>query len=102
MTVASFSIITIEFPEEREKYIGWLETVCGLGLLAGPLIGQTVYWGVGYAGTFYFLAGFFTVCLISAYFLLPARLNDYKSDIPQSERVITHSIRHSSSIRVKL
>ena len=102
VTVASFSIITIEFPDEREKYIGWLETCCGLGLLAGPLIGQTVYIFAKYAGTFYFLAGFFFFCLIVAAYMLPKRLNTYDTEFPRTETILTNSIRHSHSLRAAI
>ena len=47
-----YSIITIEFPENREKYVGWAESASGMGLLFGPAMGAVVYGCFGYIGTF--------------------------------------------------
>ncbi len=82
VTVAAFSIITIEFPDDKEKYIGWMQTCCGLGLLLGPVIGQGVFvlFGRSYADTFYFLGGLMLFCVIIASILLPNRLNTINVD----------------------
>lgn len=39
VSTAAYSIISIEFPTEREKYVGLCQTAVGLGLLSGPFIG---------------------------------------------------------------
>ena len=39
VSTAAYSIISIEFPAEREKYVGLCQTAVGLGLLSGPFIG---------------------------------------------------------------
>lgn len=49
---ACFSIISIEFSEEKEKYIGRAESVIGFGLMAGPVIGSFIYAYAGYMNTF--------------------------------------------------
>lgn len=73
----AYSIISIEFPAEREKYVGLCQTAVGLGLLSGPFIGQTIYIGAGYAGTFYAMAGILAVALGIVSFLIPNRLNQF-------------------------
>jgi MFS family permease len=78
----AYSIVSIEFPHEREKMIGFCQTAVGLGLLSGPFIGQTIYIGAGYAGTFYAMAGILTAALILVSFLIPNKLNKYQSELP--------------------
>jgi MFS family permease len=38
-----FSLISINFPEHREKYIGLGEAASGIGLMAGPGIAGILY-----------------------------------------------------------
>jgi hypothetical protein len=38
-----FSIITIEFSDEKEKYLGWAESATGMGLAIGPTVGGLMY-----------------------------------------------------------
>ena len=85
VSTAAYSIISIEFPTEREKYVGFCQTAVGLGLLSGPFIGQTIYIGAGYSGTFYAMAGILTVALIIVTVLIPNRLNAYQTQFPSEE-----------------
>jgi len=54
------AILSSMGPASREKYIGWGEAACGLGLLLGPLMGAVLYDIGGYVlpfatfGKFYF------------------------------------------------
>lgn len=102
VTVAAFSIITIEFPEDKEKYIGWMQTCCGLGLLLGPVIGQGVYvmFGKVYEDTFYFLGGLMIACVIVATILLPNRLNKARVEQETIEKIVHNSVRQHASIRM--
>jgi len=60
-----YAIVTIEFSDNAEKYIGWLEVASGLGLVGGPLIGSVLYGFISYKytfisfGVFFFLSGIF-------------------------------------------
>ena len=38
-----FSIIGQEFPNNRDEYLGYVEGAVGVGLMAGPVIGQLIY-----------------------------------------------------------
>lgn len=78
----AYSIISIEFPGQREKYVGLCQTAVGIGLLAGPFIGQTIYIGAGYAGTFYAMAGILCAALITVSFLIPNKLNEVGDVLP--------------------
>jgi MFS family permease len=43
VATSSYSIVSIEFPHQREVYIGYCQTAVGLGLLLGPVIGTSIY-----------------------------------------------------------
>lgn len=75
VATSAYSIVSMEFPNQREVYIGYCQTAVGLGLLLGPVIGTTIYKFAHYEATFYILAGVLSCSLITAIFLLPARIN---------------------------
>ncbi|CDW87310.1 permeases of the major facilitator superfamily [Stylonychia lemnae] len=54
--IIGYSIICNEFKEEREKYIGFIQTSAGLGIMAGPFIGQMIYNEVGFQLTFLYFS----------------------------------------------
>lgn len=72
---AVFSIISITFPDQKEKYIGWAESTIGFGLMSGPVIGSVIYTYSGYRNTFFFFSGLMvlTICLILVQ--VPSSLN---------------------------
>jgi len=82
VATSSYSIVSIEFPENREVYIGYCQTAVGLGLLMGPVIGTSIYKVAHYENTFYVLAGILSASFLTAIFLLPNRINKYKTDQP--------------------
>lgn len=82
VATAAYSIVSIEFPHQREVYIGYCQTAVGLGLLLGPVIGTTIYKFAEYEATFYILAGVLCCSFLTAIFLLPNRINKYKTDKP--------------------
>jgi MFS family permease len=75
VATSAYSIVAIEFPQQREIYIGYVQTAVGLGLLLGPVIGTIIYSFAGYEGTFYILSGVLTCSLLITTFFLPSRLN---------------------------
>ena len=52
----SYSIVNIYFQTGKTYLIGYMETMQGLGLICGPLIGSVVYAGFGYRNTYYCFA----------------------------------------------
>jgi MFS family permease len=82
VATSSYSIVSIEFPHQREVYIGYCQTAVGLGLLLGPVIGTGIFNFAGYEGTFYVLGGILFVSLTIAFFMLPTRINKYSNDKP--------------------
>jgi MFS family permease len=72
-----YSMTTIEFPEDREKYIGYIELALGLGLMLGPVLGSAFMsmTGKDFESTFY-IFGFLIACGgLFAFFALPNYLN---------------------------
>lgn len=84
VATAAYSIVSIEFPYNRDKYIGFCQTAVGVGLLAGPFIGQTIFnlmgtFGEihGYEYTFYVLASVLCISLVVASVFMPSHINRY-------------------------
>ena len=65
----------IEFQKEREKYVGYCQSVVGIGLMSGPVIGSVLYSNLGFGLTFGVFALLLLICGIMVGFLLPSRLN---------------------------
>ncbi len=49
---SSFAIIASEYPDNMQTMIGVLETVGGIGLILGPLIGSSIFFFLGFSGVF--------------------------------------------------
>lgn len=72
-----YSMTTIEFPEDREKYIGYVELALGLGLMLGPVLGS-VFMNLtdgSFEITFYIFGFLIAMGGLFAFFALPNYLN---------------------------
>ncbi len=98
VATSAYSIVSIEFPHQREVYIGYCQTAVGLGLLMGPVIGTSIYGAVGYQKTFYILAGILAASFLTAIFMLPNRINKYKNDKP-NEVILDQNANSRPSIQ---
>lgn len=47
-----YSLITLNFPDNQEKFLGYSEVAIGLGLMVGPALSSLIYDFVGYMYTF--------------------------------------------------
>jgi MFS family permease len=74
-TTAGYSIVCIEFVENTEKYIGYIEAAIGIGLLIGPIIGSFFYSLLGYLWSFIVFGIIIFITLWPIHFMLPAYLN---------------------------
>jgi MFS family permease len=83
VSTSAYSIVSIEFPDQREIYMGYCQTAVALGLLLGPVIGTLIFSFAKYEFTFYYLAGILSISLVTAFFLLPNRVNKYQNDKPK-------------------
>ncbi len=70
-SVASFSILGSNFIENRDYYFGLYETAVGLGIMTGPIIGQSIYNLVGFEDTFYITALLISIPLIFICICIP-------------------------------
>ena len=73
---------TIEFPHDREKYIGYVELALGLGLMLGPVLGSAFMNATGgnFQVTFYIFGSLIAAGGLFALFALPAYLNKDTGD----------------------
>ena len=78
----AYSLVTIEFPDKREEYMGYCESAVGVGLMIGPVLGSFIFGLCGYEKTFYVFGTIIGIGLIVVFFLLPPRLN--KNVMPSS------------------
>jgi MFS family permease len=79
---AIYSMTTIEFPNNREKYIGYVELSLGLGLMLGPVMGS-VFMNLtddSFEYTFYIFGGLIAAGGLFAFFALPNYLNKADAD----------------------
>jgi len=75
VSVAIPGIITKEYPDKQEKYLGYYNMSIGVGTCAGPVLGSLFYMFLSYGYTFgCFAALIFISCLV-AVFVVPTRLN---------------------------
>jgi MFS family permease len=80
ITVAIYSVVTLEFPGKREEYIGYCEGAIGIGLMVGPVMGSFLFGAMGYEYTFLTISGILFVFTVIVCFMLPGRLNNAKDN----------------------
>lgn len=78
-------MVGIEFPNDREKYVGYCQSACGIGLMSGPVIGSIIYKYAQFEWTFFIFAGLLFVCGLLVLFFLPNRLNN-KAEVTDVEK----------------
>ena len=74
-----YSIVSTEFPVNRDIYVSYCQNAVGLGLLMGPVIGTSIYSFAGYERTFYMLAGILVMSMITAIIMISRRVNKFSS-----------------------
>jgi hypothetical protein len=70
-----YSVITVEFPHDAEKYLGWAEAATGIGLVAGPVIGSILFRFLKYRFTFVAFGGLLAIGGLFLALILPSYLN---------------------------
>ena len=75
----------IEFPNDREKFVGYCQSACGIGLMSGPVIGSIIYKYLAFQYTFVVFAGLMLFCGVLCIFFLPSRLNDMTKEIEEEK-----------------
>ena len=96
--VPTYSVITLEFPENNEVYQGYLNMTLAAGLCLGPAI--AVRW-FGFIGTNLFFSVLILVFGLSGVYLLPASINDVQARTDGSEEKGQRDILYSSFFKNK-
>jgi len=87
-----YSIITLKFPENREKFIGLGEAASGIGLMAGPGIAGFLYTYMGYFWAFTGFVIFVGCSGLLCMFYIPSSLNhSFSEDEETSEKTGTNT-----------
>jgi len=79
---AGYSIITIENPPKKDSYIGYCQSAIGIGLMLGPVIGQSLYNStLNYEMTFYTFGVVLALSMGVLMIVIPNHIN-HADDIP--------------------
>ncbi len=73
--------------ENNEKYYGYCESATGIGLMAGPIIGQVIYNKMGFSGCFYSTAFLMMVGGILSWYFIGEEVNAQVTE-PENKGVI--------------
>jgi MFS family permease len=75
VTLIGYSLITIIFKNEQEKYLALAEVATGVGLAIGPVIGSFIFEFFGYEYTFIMYGGILLVSIIPLLIFVPKKPN---------------------------
>jgi MFS family permease len=100
VSTAGYSILTIEFPLEKERYIGYCQASVGIGLMLGPIMGVSLYEYADFEFTFYIFAAFLSLGMLLVGFAIPNHLN-HADDIMSKTEIDNYfeKLRSSSEVR---
>jgi len=82
-----YSLMTYQFSENREKYLGMGESAAGFGTMMGPVIAGLLYYYMGYFGAFMAFAGFILIAATISYLCISNDINyslDAEDDLEQT------------------
>ena len=95
----SYAIITIVYKDNKQKYLGILQTFLGVGMITGPLIGSTLYTFVGFQSTFFGIGATF-ICLVPILvFVIPNTVNIKDHNIDSRASIRSTSWRSSTLLK---
>lgn len=80
--ISTFAMIASLYHDSMEAKIGISESLGGIGLIIGPLVGGLIYAIAGYSGVFLTILVVFMVAGFSTYRLIP----DYVADVEKVEK----------------
>ena len=95
----SYAIITIVYKDNKQKYLGILQTFLGVGMITGPLIGSTLYTFAGFQTTFFGIGATF-ICLVPILvFAIPNTVNIKDHNIDSRASIRSISWRSSTLLK---
>jgi len=71
----SMSLISSNFPAEKEKYISYIGASMGLGLMLGPPLGSVIYGQLKFAAVFYFFSIWIFIMILLQMAFIPSSYN---------------------------
>ena len=71
----AMSLISTNFPEEKEKFISYIGASMGFGLMLGPPLGSFIFGKLSFAMVFYFFSIWIFVMMILQYVFIPSSYN---------------------------
>jgi len=80
--ISTFAMIASLYHDSMEAKIGISESLGGIGLIIGPLVGGLIYAAAGYSGVFLIILVVFMVAGFSTFRLIP----DYVADVEKVEK----------------
>ena len=72
----SYAITAITYPDDQQKYLGFLEASMGVGLLIGPVAGSILYSSLGFKITFFVIGSAFVILTPLLRFVIPRSVDD--------------------------
>lgn len=99
--VVAFSVVTLEFQENSDKYIGWMEAASGLGLTLGPALGSVLYDSTSYQFAFVIQGTILLLGSVIIAYTLPERVN-FRAKVnvePESQPIRLGQARYPMFLR---
>jgi MFS family permease len=102
---AAYSLISLKFPENREKFIGLGEAFSGVGLMAGPGIAGILYTYLGYFQAFFGFVIFIALSAIFCQVFIPQSMNgkfreeDDEDETNSSDREAQDTISNANPLK---
>lgn len=95
---ASFALIAKEFPDSVSVTFASLETFFGLGLIAGPMVGGTLYQIGGYFLPFGTLGSLLFVTAIITFCILPRHNEPIQQERSNGKIFVSKEQKNCSSL----
>lgn len=71
----AMSLISTNFPEDKEKYISYIGASMGFGLMVGPPLGSFIFGNLNFAMVFYFFSIWIFIMMVLQYVFIPSSYN---------------------------
>lgn len=98
MLPAVYAIVSSRYPNNPE-FMAWLSMVMGFAICSGPVMGEFVYYWVGYEWTQYFYSFFCLICGLIPSLIIPQKVESANTDEKVNGTVISISSADFTNLR---